>query len=96
MWSENGKEMYTTKNRVNRDDTCMPPALVCKPIHSIESVVGSRGYGNGGEPFHISEMSRKYSVRGWENSPGHPARYLEDNSHLCYAMSCITVRSECP
>lgn len=86
--------MYTTKNRLNGDDTCTPPAIVSKSVDSVESVIGARSYGYRGEPFYISKMARKCGIRGCEKTLDHPTGYLEDNSHLCNTMTCITVRLE--
>jgi hypothetical protein len=86
--------MYTMKNSVDRNDSCTPPAMVHKSVNSIKSVVGARGYRNGGEPFHVGKMFGKHSIWGWENILGHPAWDLKDGTHLHYVMTFITVRSE--
>ena len=45
-------------DRTDRNNTCTLMAIVYKSGNLIQSVVGATGYGNGGEPFHISKVFR--------------------------------------
>src|SRR6266571_1558212 len=84
--------MYTTKNRLNRNNACTPPTMVCKSSHSVQTVVGARGYRNGREPFHVCKMSWRCNVQRRENLVNRLAWHFEDHSNLRYLMTCITVK----
>jgi hypothetical protein len=88
------EQMYTTNNRGDRDNTCTPPAILCKPCDSVQLVVEAAGYRNGGEPFHIGEMFRRWCIESREDLLDSPVWYLKDDSHLCYAMTYGIVRLE--
>ena len=83
--------MYTTKDGINWDDACMPPAIGCEPCDSIQLVVGAAGCGYRSEPLHIGKILRWRSIGSenlWDDSIG----YFEDHSHLYYTMTCLNVR----
>jgi hypothetical protein len=86
--------MYTTKNRIDGNDTGTLPATANKSGNSIKPVIGARGYRNGGEPFHIRKVSRRLSIWGRENLLEHATWYLKNYSHLCYTETYITVKPE--
>ena len=83
--------MYTTKDTLHWNDTCMPPPTLHKPCHFIKVVVGARNCGDWGEPLHICEVLRRHHFGTEVNIMNHFTGDLENNSNLCNLMTCIPI-----
>ena len=86
--------MYSTDDWSDRDDTRMVPAILSEPCNFVQVVVGAARYRNGGEPFHISKVAGRRSIRSRKHLLDNPIRDLKYYSHLHYTMTCVIMRLE--